>query len=213
MLNSQKFLNYIWDFDGTLFDTYPIYNSSLQAAIKKNTFKSIPLDDIERVIRGKSIGFGLKYFADEFKIDPLKLNDDYRSEYLKHEMEAKPFMEASQALKAIVSKSGNNFLITHNDETALTLLQAFDIKEYFSDFVLNNSGFKRKPDPESLNYLINKYQLPLNETVYVGDRELDIEAAHNANISGLFFAPNDLITVNDADFKINNLAEIENYLK
>ena len=35
------FDSYIWDFDGTLFDTYPIMLDSMMKALERKIFKSI----------------------------------------------------------------------------------------------------------------------------------------------------------------------------
>ncbi|WP_254556512.1 HAD-IA family hydrolase, partial [Salmonella enterica] len=45
----------------------------------------------------------------------------------------------------------------------------------------------RKPAPESINYLLNKYKLNPKKTVMIGDRPLDIEAGNAAGISTIYF--------------------------
>lgn len=43
----------------------------------------------------------------------------------------------------------------------------------------------------------------------IGDRNLDISAAHNAGIQGILFDPDNLIQVNSQpERKINNLSEL-----
>ena len=39
-----------------------------------------------------------------------------------------------------------------------------------------------KPDPEGVDYLVDKYQLDWSETYYIGDRTLDVDLADNAGI-------------------------------
>ena len=80
-----------------------------------------------------------------------------------------------------------NFIYTHKGKNAYDLLKQLEISSYFSEVVTSENHFKRKPDPEAINYLIKKYNLNLNETYYIGDRKLDIEAAHNSGIQSINF--------------------------
>lgn len=210
---NQKFSNFIWDFDGTLFDTYPIYTQSLQEAIFQLSQHKLAKKAIERVIRGSSIHEGIAYFAQQLELSEAKIRRLYQPLVNQRLINARPFAGAQLVLKQIKNHHGSNFLITHNDKMALTLLNRFELETAFTDFVLKTSGFKRKPSPESLNYLLTKYQLKKEQTCYIGDRSLDIQAAHNAQISGIFFAPNDLVTVFEADLKITNLIALLDYLK
>ena len=71
--------------------------------------------------------------------------------------------------------------------TTETVLKNIGLYDYFDDFVTSLNNFKRKPDPEGLNYLINKYNLDKDNTYYVGDRPMDIMCANNAHIKSIMF--------------------------
>ena len=45
-----------------------------------------------------------------------------------------------------------------------------------------DQGFARKPAPDAINHLIDRYHLDPEKTMMVGDRKLDIEAGINAKI-------------------------------
>ncbi len=63
-------------------------------------------------------------------------------------------------------------------------MKAKGIDKYISDVVISDDGFKRKPDPEAFNYLIDKHNLNKSETLSVGDRLFDVQAGKNAEIIG-----------------------------
>ena len=65
------------------------------------------------------------------------------------------------------------------------------IQPRIEEILTMEDGFKRKPDPEAINYLVDKYNLNKNFTYYVGDRHLDIDSANNAGIRSIFFKPED----------------------
>ena len=57
----------------------------------------------------------------------------------------------------------------------------------FSEIITSDNHLARKPDPEALTYLIDKYNLDPSETAMVGDRPLDIQAGQNAGIKTILF--------------------------
>ena len=59
------------------------------------------------------------------------------------------------------------------------------MRQYFTEVVTSANGFARKPEPEAINYLLDKYDLDKTSTYYVGDRRLDVEAAENAGIKSI----------------------------
>ena len=67
----------------------------------------------------------------------------------------------------------------------LEILSKTEIKELFTEIVTADNGFKRKPDPESINYLKEKYQIV--SCLVIGDRPLDIEAGQAAGFSTYLF--------------------------
>ncbi len=64
-------------------------------------------------------------------------------------------------------------------------LEKTSIAAYFTEVVTSNSGFKRKPDPESMIYLREKYQI--NSGLVIGDRPIDIEAGQAAGLDTHLF--------------------------
>ena len=59
----------------------------------------------------------------------------------------------------------------------------------FEEIITGADGFERKPSPEALQYLMAKHNLSQADTVYVGDRTLDVECAQNAGISSILYLP------------------------
>lgn len=90
-------------------------------------------------------------------------------------------------------------------ENAYQILADLEILDYFTEIVTTANGFARKPDPEGVNYLVEKYQLDKISTYYIGDRTLDVDVAFNSGIQSINFCdyrPN-------INHKINHLLEIK----
>ena len=76
----------------------------------------------------------------------------------------------------------------------------------------SDANFPLKPDPASFNYIIDKYKLKKEETLGVGDRILDIEAANSAGIKSCFFAPEGS-RIGVATYNISKMTDLLKILK
>jgi len=181
------FRNLIWDFDGTLFDTYPEITRAFIDALKKNYGIEYDYGQVYYLAK-KSIRFCMENLADEFNIDREEFSENYKKRYFGElTYEGKPFEDVKEVLKYISNKGGS-FLITHRDYESLNeFLTRNNFEKYFIEIVSADANFPLKPDPASFNYIIDKYKLKKEETLGVGDRILDIEAANSAGIKSCFF--------------------------
>ena len=169
--------NYIWDFDGTLFDTYPVMLDALQQTIAKH---GILYDgDLAYFIKKYSIRkFALDYATPEFIDDYHTLEDELQTD-------VKFYPEIPAILSEIVNNGGRNFVVSHRDNKTYQYLG--DLTNLFSEIITSDNHLARKPDPEALTYLIDKYNLDPSETAMVGDRPLDIQVGQNAGIKTILF--------------------------
>ena len=88
-------------------------------------------------------------------------------------------------LKKILAQGGRNFLISHRNDQVLEILEKTGILAYFTEVVTSSRGFKRKPNPESMLYLKDKYQI--ENGLVIGDRPIDIEAGQTAGFTTYLF--------------------------
>ena len=206
-------MDIFYDFDGTLFNTYPIMVAALSSALSELGIKSNK-EKLYFSMRQKSLGETIKNVAKMNKIDAKIIKKKY-DEYEKLNIKkATSFDDVKDTLEFVSNrKKGRNFLLTHRDETALSLLKSHGLSDYFTDAITGKSSFPRKPNPASLNYLIKKNNVNLSNSYMVGDRNLDIDAAHNAHIKGILFDYDNLINVSsNPELKVNSFQEIINYL-
>lgn len=196
----MNYKNYIWDLGGTLLDNY---GSSTQA------FMTV-LFQHERIATYDEIYSALKVSTD-FAIKQFALGIPYfLSEYKKLESLAlkQPmlFDGAVEMLQQVVKLNGFNFMISHRNRQVLEILSTAGIDKYFTEIVTSENGFPRKPAADSINYLINKYQLNRVETVAIGDRAIDIEAGRAATVDTIFF--DSKATNSEATYNISSLKEL-----
>ncbi|MDR0299029.1 MAG: HAD-IA family hydrolase [Streptococcaceae bacterium] len=175
---------FIWDMDGTLIDSYDVFMAALA-----ETFETYGLDfepvSTRKFILTHSVNDFLMKQASAFE----ELKKSFTGNTTKKNNEIKLMAGAREVLDWAAQQGIRNFLITHKGENAFKLLEDLKVSAYFTEVITSQSGFARKPDPESAIYLIKKYQLDKTSTYYLGDRQLDIDFALNAGIQSINFLP------------------------
>ena len=116
---------------------------------------------------------------------------------------------AEAAMRYAVEQGKKNYLYTHTDTLAYRLLEKWGLRQYFSDAIDGSMDFPRKPAPDALLYLMEKNQMNPAETLMVGDRDIDIDAGHNAGAAGCLYDYENFYTDAKADHFVQKLAEIK----
>ncbi|MFP7300373.1 HAD-IA family hydrolase [Neobacillus niacini] len=178
-------MNILWDFDGTLFDTYPalvegFIELSQQELDPVEVLKWLKVDSLTAF---KHYGIGMDKRA-EYKLIDKKYSKDF----------SKPFEHLEEVLSAV----DNNIIVTHRDmESTMYLLEKYHLTHYFKEIVsVEEQGFDRKPHPSSYEFVMEKYQIDL----VVGDRELDLQPARKLGIKTVAFQNQNI----EADFHLES---------
>lgn len=195
----------IWDFDGTLFDTYEVMGKALQKTFRKIGVNE-PIEDIIRLMK-ISISEALHYYEGQYHIDEEFIKD-YETTRREIELEeCKPYPGAIELLKHIKDTGRYNYLFTHRGTSSITFLQKHQIYDAFTDCITSQHSFERKPSPEAILHLIEKYQMQPQEAIMIGDRELDILSAKNAGIKACFFDEAGAVC-GAADYNIKHISQL-----
>ncbi len=185
----MRFIHYFWDFDGTLYDTYPRILRAFQKALRD---VGIVAPDAEALSYIKqTLGVGARHYAAQKEgLTPKDIMDGYHLHAEEEDFTTmRPYPGVKQALIAAVKRGGRHYLYTHRGLSALEALKRDDLYDLFTDFLTSEDGFPLKPAPDALNSLVQKYQLPLAKCVMLGDRDIDLNAGINAGMAGALFDP------------------------
>ena len=196
---------FIWDLDGTLLDSYEAILAGIQETYEQF---NLPFDreEVRNFILRYSVKDLLVRDADQYGLDSEELNR-VRATSLKEKNTQIPLMDGAREILEWTAEQGiQNFVYTHKSDNAFQVLTDLGIIQHFTEILTSDSGFARKPSPEALLYLINKYQLDKANTYYVGDRLLDVETAIRAGISSINLQIDGL----GQNKKISHLLEIKN---
>lgn len=199
---------FIWDFDGTLFNTYPAMSRIFQSCLEDYGIE-VTREEAEEKLK-VNFSYAFDYYISNFNIE----DDIEKRYYEKERKEFKPsdylpFDGAKFVCEKIIESGGKNFLYTHRRKsTAVAILDYYEMTGLFEGIYTIENGFKRKPNPEGFDYIIEKFFLLHKETLGVGDRVLDIEAARAAGIDTCFFNSGNSTEKVRANYIIDSLEEL-----
>lgn len=179
--------NIIWDFDGTLFDTYPPIVKAMQAGLAIRGFE-YSYDKIMGLCK-VSMNHCTQVLSDETGIPYDEIDAAFDSLYAEIGLEEqKPFPGVKEILEKIHADGGKNIIITHRRAATMhQLLDMFQLSPYFSGYLTGDDGFPRKPDPAVFFAALQSFQLNPAETLGIGDRALDAQAGQGAGIQTAFY--------------------------
>jgi phosphoglycolate phosphatase-like HAD superfamily hydrolase len=178
------FRDYIWDFDGTLVDTYPHEFAILWDVMKRHHIDS--LNDPELVYRQMRVAF---LFIHRMPGMTEEIFEEF-SEIRKspagraHDPQIVSFPDSATVLGAVIEKGGRNFLCTHRDGDTLSwFLGKNGLDRYFTDILDADEDFPMKPNPEGLTALCLRNSIDPSEAIMIGDRIIDGLTGLNAGMS------------------------------
>lgn len=199
--------NIIWDFDGTLFDTYPAIVYSFVSVLKSDYLLTYDPIEIERLVRIDT-GFCSQKISHENGLDSNEVLKKVRNFYNEQTIITEKPHEHSIDICAKISKLGSNILITHRDKHSTdNILQYYDMLKLFDLIITADDEVTPKPSLESFNIALKSMEIRKCETIGVGDRDLDVQAALNAGIKSVYFNPDGFVNTN-ATYNIRSLSEI-----
>jgi phosphoglycolate phosphatase-like HAD superfamily hydrolase len=207
----MRFRYLLWDFDGTLFDTYPPLVRAIERALA-DVGISESRQEMERLL-GITLADCVATLAKRHDLDPAELDariTDYYRQATVQEMP--PFPGAFQVCERLIAIGGANYLFTHRTRRSLLrLLDGHGMAGLFADCLTVEDGYPRKPAPAGFIALLEKHALPRDEVLAVGDRDLDILAGQGAGVRTCLFNAQPSPEVRP-DFQISTLLELEHIL-
>jgi len=204
------FRNIIWDVDGTLFDTYPAIAKAFQAALN-DLGKEAALDWIEGLAK-TSLNHCVSTLANQYHLNEEDIGQAFGEHYdhVRPE-EQPPFPGVITICKHICDIGGKNVIVTHRGQKGTDeLLIANNMTHYFAGCLARDAGYPKKPHPAAFEAIIKTHHLRCEETMTIGDRDIDILAGQAAGIFTCLFGLETDEGI--ADLTISNFDELYFYL-
>ena len=75
--------------------------------------------------------------------------------------------------------------------------------------MLGDKTYPRKPAPDALLVLVERYSLDLSRSVMIGDRDIDVLAGRNAGMAGILIDDENFYPDLEVEHKVKSLIEIK----
>jgi phosphoglycolate phosphatase len=186
----------IFDLDGTLADTSEDLSDSINLMLESFAFEKKSQDEIM-----KHINFGASAFVNGCLPDEIKNNadnanyanyDDFLEEalrryfgfYKEHCLNKTRLYAGIAELVQSFHERGIKMCVLSNKQDDMTkkIVAALLNKEMFVEILGGSERFPHKPNPGSSLYLADRMEIKPCETIFIGDSDVDITTAVNAEM-------------------------------
>jgi 2-phosphoglycolate phosphatase len=180
--NRQLIRGIIFDFDGTLIDSYEAIAESLNHVRTSFSLAAIPAEEIRPMV-----GHGLEKLIAK-AVGPERVDEGirlFRQSYASLcERKTSILPQVKETLDTL-DRRGYQMAIATNKPSyfARDILKALEIDHLFVEVLGPNDVERPKPDPEMIEIIIMRIGLSPEETVYVGDMPLDVEVGRRAGVA------------------------------
>ena len=174
----------IFDLDGTLLNTLEDLHACFNYAIELCGYPKRSLSEIRNFVGNgikKAIERALPKGTSEEEIDKVIVT--FKKYYQEHMTEyTKPYNGIIELLEELKEKGYKIGVVSNKYDKAVKAL----CKDYFGDLVQTAIGeskeIEKKPNPNGVLKAIKEVNSTVERTIYVGDSEVDIQTAKNANV-------------------------------
>ena len=165
-----------FDFDGTIADTVNGILATMTATFKELNLPVPPQDAMKSTI-GMLLGDALQQLGNLDDTQRVLAVKTYQRLFREVELpNTRIFPGVSQTLQTLKSRGVKMAIVTSRGIESLRLiLTQNNILEYFDELVTRDNGFKPKPAPDMVNYLLQKMNLAPSDVLVVGDTTFDID--------------------------------------
>lgn len=200
---------FIWDFDGTLVDSYPNSVGCMQRALRDFGYDATYEQILEQML--DNIGVAIRYFTDKFQIP--EISERFYA-YAANQEPVVLFDNVVDVLHRIQELGGTNLIFTNRNETIFPMLEQVGITEEFAEVVTTlHPNFAWKPAPDAIVYLMEQYGGTIDNTVMIGDRVCDLGSAWNAGCKTCHLLTPAVPQYPPCDWRIRNFQEMLELLK
>lgn len=174
----------IWDLDGTLLNTLTDLAASVNAALAQN---GMPLRSIEevRAFVGNGIRKLMVRAVPGGEANPAfeKALEDFTRHYGAHSQDAtRPYDGILETLDALSGEGVRHGIVSNKIDFAVKQLSTTYFGTRMCAAIGDDPSRERKPAPDSVLAAMREMGVTAQETVYVGDSDVDVHTARNAGL-------------------------------
>lgn len=174
----------IFDLDGTLLNTLYDLTDSVNWALEKYGQPTRSIEEV-RAFVGNGLRNLMQRAVPNGEENPVfeDLFEFFREYYKSHcNIKTAPYEGIMELMKELKGRGIQMAIVSNKIDAGVKELNAIHFAEYVDVALGEREGIERKPAPDSVNEAIRLLGVNKENTVYVGDSDVDIQTAKNAEI-------------------------------
>ena len=209
----MKYKYVVFDWDGTLADTYPVISAAYDYAFEKAKVKKVPYDEIKRVTAGMQNKDIWGYLFGDLRNDGKSYYTEYIEQF--HTKNLNTISGAKELLDFCRSKGLQNYLCTNKRTKFINQeLDCLNLRDYFRKVVAAGEYKEDKPSPIACREIFDNKLPPVEDIVVIGDGEADVKSANALNgADSIIFDPENKYKGIEPTYKVKSLADIKSILE
>ena len=174
----------IFDLDGTILDTIDDLADSTNHILAINNYPTHSKEDIRSFV-GNGIYMLIKRALpkDTAEEEVLNVQKQFSVYYKEHCCDkTKPYQGIIELLEQLKKHSVKLAVVSNKGDFAVKILMDDYFPNLFDYSVGEKENVRKKPAPDSVNEVLRVLNVALQDSVYIGDSEVDIQTAKNAKM-------------------------------
>lgn len=174
----------IFDLDGTLLDTLEDLKDSVNAALEKYQMPARTLEEIRSFVGNGVRNLMIRSVPDGEENPQFEEAFSYFKAYYREHCNDKtvPYDGILELMRELRGRGIKMAIVSNKFDAGVKALNEKFFAEYTDVAMGEIPGRKRKPDPETVNVVLQLLGVDKEHAVYVGDSDVDILTARNADI-------------------------------
>jgi len=179
----KELKTFLFDLDGTLINSADDIAEAVNYTLRQLNRVPLPKEEIV-----KYVGYGAK----KLMKDVLKVEDEeliqkgtqiFREFYLFNPcVYTTPYPYTEELLKVLKENNKKVGVITNKyEEVSKRILDKLGLSKYIDIVVGGDTAGEKKPSAKPVNYALDGLNAKSEESILIGDSEVDIQAGKNAN--------------------------------
>jgi HAD superfamily hydrolase (TIGR01549 family) len=210
----EKFTGIIFDIDGTLTSTNELIFASFNHIAEKYLQKQFTNKEIAAMFGPTEDVILKQWCPDNYDAARKDYYDFYEQNHSMADLypgiiEILDILKKRKVLLSIYTGKGRG--------ASIITLKKLKIYDYFDLIITGDEVKEHKPSPEGITLFLEKFSLPKDNVLMVGDSPADIKASRAAGVKVASviwdaYAKKDVIKLNP-DYLFNSVAELKEFLK
>lgn len=214
----KKYNTIIFDLDGTLLNTLEDLMDSVNFALTINNFPKRSLDEIRKFV-GNGVARLIELSIPNGTNNPEyeKCLNDFKTHYSKNmQNKTGPYDGIIELLRQLSDDGYKMAIVSNKFDAAVKELNKVLFDKYIKVAIGEGKDTTKKPAPDMVFKALSELDSKVDETIYVGDSEVDVQTAKNSGVICVGvtwgFRDREVLEEKGAEYIINRPMELLNII-